>query len=181
VRLGQLQAIARTDQLHLDIFVPYSGRGQLQRTIIDPKGPIHLGVLERTGQTKIKMQHASTLRYGRDERFESLQVNVGSLKLYSQGLTCSQARLTRQMQQLLLVVTPAQVHTHNRALDPHLTMHLSQVVLLPAEGGQVQLTLALQLGQRAAQTEVECAFTIYHIRMRYHNLYMGQELQVAYV
>ena len=47
--LDDLYAIARTEQLHLDVFVPYSGRGQLQRAIIDPKSPIHLGVLERTG------------------------------------------------------------------------------------------------------------------------------------
>jgi hypothetical protein len=59
------------------------------------------------------------------------------------------------MQELLLWVTPAQVHPYNRAIDPHLTVHLSHVVLLPSEGGQVQLTLALQLGQRAAQTEVK--------------------------
>jgi hypothetical protein len=50
------------------------------------------------------------------------------------------------MQQLLLVVTPAQVHTHDCALDLHLTVHLSHVVLLPSEGGKVQLTLSLQLG-----------------------------------
>jgi hypothetical protein len=53
----------------------------LQYTVIDSKGPIHLGVLERTSQTEIKMQRASALRHGRDERFESLQINVGSLEL----------------------------------------------------------------------------------------------------
>ena len=127
------------------------------------------------------MQRASTLRHGRDERFQSLYVNVGSLELYSQCLTCIQARLTRHMQQLLLLVTPAQVHAHNRVIDPYLTLHLSHVVLLPAEGGQVQPTLTLQFGQCAAQTEVECRFTGYHTRMRSHNLHQGQELQAAYL
>ena len=60
-------------------------------------------------------------------------------------------------------------------------MHFSQAVLLPSEGSKVQFTLALQLGQRAAQTEVQCAFTVYHTRVRCHNLHMRQELQMAYV
>ena len=82
VQLGQLQAIARTDQLHLDILVPYPGRRSVARhAIVEPQGPIRLGLLERTSQTEIKMQRASTLRHGRDERFEYLQINVGSLEL----------------------------------------------------------------------------------------------------
>ena len=80
-QLDNFYPLARTDQAHLDILVSNASRGQLQGAIIDLKGPIHLGLLERTGQTEIKRQRASTLRYGRDERFESLHVNVGSLEL----------------------------------------------------------------------------------------------------
>jgi hypothetical protein len=53
----------------------------LQRTIVNPQGPIHLGLLERTSQAEVKMQPASTLHYSGDERFEYLQVNVGGLQL----------------------------------------------------------------------------------------------------
>ena len=70
-----------TDQVHLDILVPYASRRQLQHPIVEPQGPIRLGLLERTSQTEIEMQRASTLRHGRDERFEYLHINVGSLEL----------------------------------------------------------------------------------------------------
>jgi hypothetical protein len=143
MKLDDLYAIAHTEQVHLDVFVPCSSAGQLHYPIIDPEAPMRLWLLERTGQLEIKMQRASTLRHDRDERFKSLYVDVGSLELYGQRLTCIQARLTRHMQQLMLLVTPAQVHAHDRVIDPYLTLHLSHVVLLPAEGGQVPPTLTL--------------------------------------
>jgi hypothetical protein len=155
MKLDNLYAIAHTEQVHLDDLVSNSCGGQLHYPINDPEAPMRLRVLERTGQSEIKMQRASTLRHARDERFKSLYVDIGSLELYSQCLTCIQARLTRHMQQLLLLVTPAQVHAHDRVIDPYLPLHLSHVVLLPAERGKLQPTLTLQFGQCAVQTEVE--------------------------
>jgi hypothetical protein len=72
------------------------------------------------------------------------------------------------------MITPAQVDPHRRAIDPHLTVYLSQVVLVPSEGGEVQPALSLQSGERAAQTEVQCPFTVYRTHSRRHHLYMGQ-------
>jgi hypothetical protein len=81
VQLCDFQTIARTDQVYLDILVPYTSCRQLYHAIVKPQGPIDLRLLQRTSQTEVEVQLASALLHGGDERFEYLHINVGSLKL----------------------------------------------------------------------------------------------------